>query len=97
MESNIYYGIKWVEDTLIRDGTFSLLGRKAPLKSDMEYEMILVDIKNGDIISLAFANGKKHDFQLFKDSCFYPRVKISQEADTGHQGHAQMHANSLLP
>ena len=48
MESNIYYGIKWVEDTLIQDGTFSLLGQKVPLKSDMEYEMILVDIKNGD-------------------------------------------------
>ena len=30
-ESNIYRGIKWVEDTLIRDGTFSLPGRKAPL------------------------------------------------------------------
>ena len=42
-ESNIYRGIKWVEDTLIQDGTFSLPGRKAPLKSDMEYEMILVD------------------------------------------------------
>jgi len=42
-ESNICRGIKWVEDTLIRDGTFSLPGRKAPLKSDMEYEAILVD------------------------------------------------------
>ncbi len=34
-ESNIYRGIKRVEDTLIREGTFSLPGRKAPLKSDM--------------------------------------------------------------
>jgi DNA gyrase subunit B len=42
-ESNIYRGIKWVEDTLIRDGTFSLPARKAPLKSDVEYEVILVD------------------------------------------------------
>ncbi len=42
-ESNIYRRIKWVEDTLIRDGIFSLPGRKAPLKSDMEYEVILVD------------------------------------------------------
>ena len=41
-ESNIYRGIKWVEDTLIKDGTFSLPGRKALLKSDMEYEVILV-------------------------------------------------------
>ncbi len=42
-ESNIYRGIQWVEDTLIRDGTLSLPGRKAPLKSDTEYEVILVD------------------------------------------------------
>ncbi len=42
-ESNIYRGIKWVENTLIQDGTFSLPGRKAPLKRDMEYEVILVD------------------------------------------------------
>jgi len=48
-ESNIYRGIKWVEDTLIRDGIFSLPGRKAPLKSDMEYEMILVDVTESPI------------------------------------------------
>ncbi len=42
-ESNIYRGIKWVENTLIRDGTFSLPGRKALLKSDTEYEVILVE------------------------------------------------------
>ena len=48
-ESNIYRGIKWVEDTLIRDGTFSLPGRKAPLKSDAEYEVILVDATQSPI------------------------------------------------
>ena len=48
-ESNIYRGIKWVEDTLIRDGTFSLPGRKAPLKSDAEYEVILVDATESPI------------------------------------------------
>ena len=48
-ESNIYRGIKWVEDTLIRDGTFSLPGRKAPLKSDMRYEVILVDATESPI------------------------------------------------
>jgi len=42
-ESNIYRTVKWVEDTLIKDGTFSLPGRKALVKSDMEYEVILVD------------------------------------------------------
>ncbi len=48
-ESNIYRGIKWVEDTLIHDGTLSLPGRKAPLKSDMEYEVILVDATESPI------------------------------------------------
>ena len=48
-ESNIYRGIKWVEDTLIRDGTFSLPGRKAALKSDVEYEVILVDATESPI------------------------------------------------
>jgi len=48
-ESNIYRGIKWVEDTLIKDGTFSLPGRKAPLKSDAEYEVILVDATESPI------------------------------------------------
>jgi len=42
-ESNIYRIIRWVEDVLIKDGTFSLPGKKALLKSDMEYEIILVD------------------------------------------------------
>ena len=42
-ESNAYQTIKWVENTLIKDGTFSLPGRKALLKSDMEYDVILID------------------------------------------------------
>jgi hypothetical protein len=42
-ESNAYRAIRWVEDTLIKDGTFSLPGKKALLKSDTEYEIILVD------------------------------------------------------
>mgnify|MGYP002624522875 CR=1 FL=1 len=42
-ESNIYRSIKWIEDTLIKDGRFSLPGRKELLKSDAEYEIILID------------------------------------------------------
>ncbi len=38
-----------MEDTLIRDGTFSLPGRKAPLKRDAEYEVILVDATESPI------------------------------------------------
>ena len=57
----------------------------------------MIDLKSGKIISLAFANGKKHDFQLFKDSHVHVRAEITLEADTGYQGLAQMHINSLLP
>jgi len=42
-ESACYRNIRWVENTLIKDGTFSLPGRKALLKSDIEYEVILID------------------------------------------------------
>lgn len=42
-ESACYRNIRWVEDTLIKDKQFSLPGRKALLKSDMEYELILID------------------------------------------------------
>jgi hypothetical protein len=42
-ESACYPNIRWVEDTLIKDKQFSLPGRKALLKSDMKYELILID------------------------------------------------------
>ena len=57
----------------------------------------MVDLKGGEIISLAFAHGKKHDFRLFKDSHVLVRAETTLEADTGYQGLAQMHVNSLLP
>jgi hypothetical protein len=41
--------IKWVENTLIKDGTFSLPGRKALLKSDMDYEVVLIDATESPI------------------------------------------------
>ena len=42
-ESNIYHSIKWIENTLIKDGTFSLPGKKELLKSDTDYEVVLID------------------------------------------------------
>jgi hypothetical protein len=42
-ESNMYRLIKWIEDVLIKDGTFSLPGKKALVKSETEYELVLVD------------------------------------------------------
>jgi hypothetical protein len=48
-ESACYRNIRWVEDTLIKDGTFALPGRKELLKSDTEYEVILVDATESPI------------------------------------------------
>ena len=42
-ESACYRNIRWVEDTLIKDGQFSLPGKKELLKNDVEYEVILID------------------------------------------------------
>ena len=42
-ESQIFCIIRWIEDTFIKDGTFSLPGRKVLLHGDMEYEVILID------------------------------------------------------
>ena len=42
-ESSAYKTVRWVEDTLIQHPDFSLPGRKALLKSDAEYEVVLID------------------------------------------------------
>ena len=38
-----YRNIRWVEDMLIRDGRLSLPGRKVLPKSDIKYEIVLID------------------------------------------------------
>jgi hypothetical protein len=48
-ESNAYKIICWVEATLIRSKLFSLPGRKALLKSEVEYEVVLVDASESPI------------------------------------------------
>jgi len=67
-ESNAYKIIRWVEDTLIKSRAFSLPGRKALLKNDAKYEIVLVDAsetpierpkKNRDI----FIQEKRKDIQ----------------------------------
>lgn len=56
-ESSAYKTVKWVEDTLVKHPDFALPGRKALLKSDVDYEVVLIDVtetpierpkKNGD-------------------------------------------------
>jgi predicted DNA-binding transcriptional regulator AlpA len=42
-ESTTYEAIKWIENTLIADPDFALPGRKSLLKSDIEYDIVLID------------------------------------------------------
>ena len=42
-ESYAYKIIKWVEDVLIKDGSFAPPGKKALLKNEIEQEVILID------------------------------------------------------
>ena len=42
-ESACYRNIRWIEDILIKDKRFSLPGRKALLKKNSEYELVLID------------------------------------------------------
>ncbi len=42
-ESATYKTVKWVENTLIKHPDFALPGRKALLKSDIEYDVVLID------------------------------------------------------
>jgi len=48
-ESACYRACRWVEDMLIKSGVFSLPGKKELLKSDMKYEVILIDASESAI------------------------------------------------
>ena len=48
-ESACYRNCRWMEDTLIKSKTFSLPGRKALLKSNAEFEVILIDATESPI------------------------------------------------
>ncbi|MDR2064717.1 MAG: transposase family protein [Prevotellaceae bacterium] len=42
-ESNLFRAVRWVENTLVKDGRFHLPGKKELVKSDAQYEVVLVD------------------------------------------------------
>ena len=48
-ESNMHRLINWVENILIKDGTFSLPGKKSLLKSDVEYEIVQIDVTESPV------------------------------------------------
>ena len=58
-ESNAYKTVRWVEDTLIKHPDFALPGRKALLKSDMDYEVILIDASETPIERPKKKSGRK--------------------------------------
>ena len=67
-ESNAYTNIRWVEDTLVKSKEFRLPGKKALLKSDNEFEIVLVDVTESPIERPKKNNGnftraKKSDIQ----------------------------------
>lgn len=49
------------------------------------------------ILSAAFCAGKKHDFQLFKESDLRLPPHVLLLADAGYQGVAKIHRNSQTP
>lgn len=58
---------------------------------------LLVNADTYEILSLNFANGKRHDFRIFKESNLKITDKITINADTGYIGISKLHKNSLLP
>lgn len=67
-ESSIFKTIRWIEDVLIKDGAFSLPGKKALLNNEAEYESILIDATETPIErpkrgSLNGTQAKRNDIQ----------------------------------
>jgi len=57
----------------------------------------MVDKKTRSIICTAFANGKTHDFALFKASKIRMNKEIKAKVDTGYIGIEKFHANVDRP
>ena len=58
---------------------------------------VVVDKKSEQIICTAFGNGRRHDFRFFKESKVHVNPGIQLDTDTGYQGIAKLHPNSVLP
>lgn len=48
-ESACYRNIRWVEEVLVKQPDFRLPGRKELLKSNVEYEVVLIDVTESPI------------------------------------------------
>jgi len=58
---------------------------------------VVVNKADGQIICTSFANGRRHDFRLFKESRLQIDSKIKVVVDTGYVGIAKFHVNSVVP
>lgn len=56
-----------------------------------------MDKKSEKIICTEFSNGKKHDFNLFKQSKVRLHKTINATTDTGYQGLQKIHQNTSMP
>jgi hypothetical protein len=58
---------------------------------------VVVDKKTRKVICTACANGKQHDFRLFKKSKTHILKETQADTDTGYQGIKDIHSHSVLP
>lgn len=56
-----------------------------------------MDKKSQQIICTSFANGKRHDFRLFKESRIHVHPTINVVTDTGYQGLQKIHLKTQMP
>ncbi len=57
----------------------------------------MVNKATKEIICTSFANGRKHDFKIFKESKVYVNSGIQVVVDSGYQGLQKLHSKTLLP
>lgn len=56
-----------------------------------------MDKKSQQIMCTAFANGKRHDFRVFKESKTQGHPLINVVTDSGYQGLQKIHAKTQIP
>jgi len=66
-------------------------------KRHTQKAQVIVNRRTKEIVATDFAQGKTHDFQLFKNSRSGMSKQISGLADAGCQGLADLHPNSQTP
>ena len=57
----------------------------------------MANLNTEEILATDFCHGRKHDFQLFKESGCGISVHTKALADSGYQGLAEIHPNSQTP